>query len=46
MGNGVFQPFIDCELTAERRILKLGEHLGHQTIPGSERNEASDMGVE
>ena len=40
-----FIPFIDGELTAERRILELGEHIGQHAIPGSERHETSDPGV-
>ena len=43
--TGAFIPFIDGELTAERRIHELGEHVAHHAIPGSERQETSDTGV-
>ena len=42
---GAFIPFIDGELTAERRLRELGEHIGQHAIPGSERHQASDPGV-
>ena len=42
---GAFIPFIDGELTTERRIRELGEHIRQDGIPGSERHEATDPGV-
>ena len=43
--NEAFLPFVDGDLTAERRILQLREHIGQHAIPGSERHEASHPGV-
>ena len=39
-GKGAFIPFLDGALTAERRLLQLGEQLGKHAIPGIERHKS------
>ena len=43
---GAFISFIDGEVTAERRIREVGDHVAQHSIPGSDSHEGSDPGVE